>query len=114
MHQGAVILRAMPQVDHPFMEPDALEGARGHLRNGGQDIRPAERAKTMLREGANVRIAGIEGRINAQQNERRSKVRLMQFVHVRVSSQGAGRRGGSGTYYQTPGWRLEPGRFESA
>src|SRR5579863_4220279 len=89
MHQGTVILWAMAQVDHPFMEPDAFESARGHLRNGSQNVWPAERAKTVLRQGANVRIAGIEGRIDAQQNQCGSKVRLVQRVHVGKSRQGA-------------------------
>ena len=79
----------MPQMHKPLLIPDGVEGDLGDFGKRGSDVRPAERAEAVLRLRADVRIARIGFRAQRFQREIGRKVRLEQFVYMRVGCQAA-------------------------
>src|SRR5581483_9187983 len=78
MHQSAVSLRAQAAMYIPLLEPDSLQGARGDLRDQGEDVRVAEGSKTGLRAGTDIRIAGVQRRVHAEQDQAGAQIGLVQ------------------------------------
>ena len=71
----------------PFLAPDRLQGPRGHLGHQAQDVRAAPCAEGVLLGGGGVRVAWIEGRPQAQQDQAGVQVGLVEGIDVDVLPQ---------------------------
>src|SRR5271169_3341553 len=47
VNESATRLRSMPQVHHPFLVPDHVQGTSGDSSQGGRDVRAAEGAESV-------------------------------------------------------------------
>ena len=92
LQQGANLFRALTQVDNPLVEPGGFQCPRCHLRERPHSVyraslRAAKGAEAMLGSRVDIGVAGVDRRADARKHQDGGKVRLMECVHVRVSSQ---------------------------
>ena len=87
LHQGAYLLRALPQVHDPLMEPGGFQRSRCHLGDCPHSVHRAtlgapQGAEAVLGWRADIGITRVDRRTDARQHEDGDKVRLMECVHM--------------------------------
>src|SRR5882762_4439866 len=73
----------MRQVNQPLLIPHSIQSARGDFSLRGGVIRAAEAAKSILRPGADIGVAGVRRSLQSSQYQESKEVSLIQHIRVR-------------------------------
>jgi hypothetical protein len=79
---GAAGLEAMPQVNPPFLIPDAVQRMAGGGREGGRNIRCTESPETILFLSAHVRVPRVPRRPKRAEQQESHEISLEKHVDV--------------------------------
>src|SRR5262249_11727306 len=85
----AARLGAMPQVDPPFLIPDAVQRMAGGCREGGRNIRSTESPETILFVSAHVRVPRVPRRPKRAEHQESHEISLESLVDVSVRAEPA-------------------------
>src|SRR5262249_53475663 len=72
----------MPQVNPPFLVPDAVQRMTGCPGEGGRHIRSTESPETILFLSAHVRIPRVRRRPERAEHEKSHEISLEKYVDV--------------------------------
>ena len=68
-HNRAARLGTVPEMNPPFLIPDAVQRRRSHCRKRGREVRTAEGAEAVLLGRVDVWITGVHWRADRVEHE---------------------------------------------